>query len=153
LVAAITALVSGCEVSVSPGVVVATPPPPAVVVTVPDAYVWDGVEFVGECNGGFMYLNGGGVWVTCDPIILGRFHGWERGHPDWRRTAIHNDRSVRPDPRNMRKEPERRDEMRAPAARPGEAKGPGARPGEMKAPAGKPAEKKPPVKPAEKKKE
>ena len=81
------AAVSGCTVSLTP----VAPPPPAVTVAVgvPEAYVWDGVEFVGEYNGRYMYLNGG-VWVECDEVRLGRFHGWERGHPEWRRNAIHN---------------------------------------------------------------
>src|SRR5271170_5934103 len=94
----VAALVSGCEVAVTPGGVVATGPAPVVEVA-PPSYVWDGFEYVGEYNGGFMYLNAGGVWVTADPVILGRFHGWERGHPDWRRSAVHYDRGHRPDPR------------------------------------------------------
>jgi hypothetical protein len=111
LSAVLAALVSGCEVTVAPEpVVVATPAP--VVEVAPVAYVWDGYEFVGEYNGGFLYLNGGGVWVTCDAVVLGRFHGWERYHPDWRRTAIHYDRVHRPDPRNMRREPVRPGERR-----------------------------------------
>ena len=105
LTALITALVSGCQVSVTPGAVVATAP---VVEVAPPTYVWDGVEFVGEYNGQYMYLNGGGVWVVCDPIVLGRFHGWERYHPDWRRAAVRYDRAHPPNPRNMRREPERK---------------------------------------------
>jgi len=97
LSAVVTALVSGCEVSVRPPVVVATPVDPVVEVA-PPSYVWDGVEYVGEYHGGFVCLNGAGVWVSADPIVLGRFHGWERGHPDWRRSAFHYDRAHRPDP-------------------------------------------------------
>jgi hypothetical protein len=96
---AATALVSGCAVSFRPvePVVTVTPPvvevgAPVVTVGVPEAYVWDGVEFVGEVNGGFVCLNPAGVWVGCDPVVIERFHGWERGHPDWRRSAIHNDK-------------------------------------------------------------
>lgn len=92
-----TALVSGCTVSWTPNsVVVATPAP--IVEVGPAGYVWDGVEYVGEYNGQYMYLNGGGVWVVCDEMRLARFHGWEGSHPDWRRAAIHNDRAHRPDP-------------------------------------------------------
>jgi hypothetical protein len=103
LSAVITALVSGCQVSFTPPVVVATPVAPVVEVA-PPSYVWDGVEFVGEYNGGYMCLNGAGVWVACDPVVLGRFHGWERGHPDWRRSAHAYDRGHRPNPRDMKRE-------------------------------------------------
>jgi hypothetical protein len=82
--------------------VVATGPEPVAVVA-PGAYVWDGVEYVGEYNGQYMYLSGGGVWVVCDEMRLARFHGWEGGHPEWRRTAIHNDRARRPDQGNLKK--------------------------------------------------
>ena len=56
-----------------------------------------------------MYMRGPGVWVECDEVRLARFHGWERGHPDWRRNAIHNDRDHR---REERKVEERRGEER-----------------------------------------
>ncbi len=102
------ALVAGCEVAVTPGgAVVATAPAPAVEVA-PPSYVWDGVEYVGEFNGGFVYLNPAGVWVTAPPFVLDRFHGWERGHPDWRRTAVRYDRAHRPNPRGGREARERR---------------------------------------------
>jgi hypothetical protein len=67
------------------------PSPPAVAVapvTAPEYYVWDGFEYVGWFNGAYVYW-GGGVWLPCTPLILGRFHGWERYHPDWRRGAVH----------------------------------------------------------------
>jgi hypothetical protein len=98
----ITALVSGCTISMRPTGVVAMGPEPVVVVA-PAAYVWDGVEYVGEYDGQYVYLSGGGVWVVCDEMRLARFHGWEGGHPDWRRAAIHNDRAHRPDSRNLKK--------------------------------------------------
>jgi hypothetical protein len=94
--AVITALVSGCQVTVGPGpapVVVAEP----AVEVVPEAYVWDGVEYVGVYNGQYMYFGPAGVWVVCDPFILDRFHGWERVHADWRQHAIRNDREHRLD--------------------------------------------------------
>jgi len=76
-----------------PPVVVEPAPPPAVAVEVPDSYVWDGVEYVGFVGDACFYLGPGNVWLTCDPIRLGRFHDWERFHPDWRtRLAIRNDR-------------------------------------------------------------
>jgi hypothetical protein len=86
----IAAVATGCTVGVAPPVVDVAPPSAVVTVGVPDAYVWDGVEFVGMVGGTYMYLGPGGNWLVCDPVILGRFHGWERGHPDWRRTAIRN---------------------------------------------------------------
>jgi hypothetical protein len=96
---AVTAvLASGCAVSyVPPSVSVSVPDPvvtvggPVVEVDVPDAYVWDGVEFVGFVGGRYMYLGPGGGWLVCDAGRLDRFHGWERGHPDWRRSAIRNE--------------------------------------------------------------
>jgi hypothetical protein len=107
LSAIITTLVSGCTVTMTPNGVVATGPEPVVVVA-PETYVWDGVEYVGFYNGQYMYLNGGGVWVVCDEARLARFHGWERGHPDWRREAIHYDRGHRPDPRRAPRPEDRR---------------------------------------------
>jgi hypothetical protein len=97
MTALMAALVSGCTVTVTPNAAVVAPPPPPVVVAAPEFYVWDGVEYVGEYNGSYMYLNAGGVWVVCDPVIVERFHRWEGFHPDWRRTAIHNDRLGRRD--------------------------------------------------------
>jgi hypothetical protein len=88
--AVIAALVSGCQVTVGPGPAPVVMEAPAVEV-VPDAYVWDGVEYVGYCNGGYMYFGPAGVWVVCDAVVLDRFHGWEGGHPDWRQQAIRND--------------------------------------------------------------
>jgi hypothetical protein len=87
----IAALATGCAISFAPPVAYVAPPPEAVVtVGVPDSYVWDGVEFVGVVGGQYMYLGPGGGWLVCEPFMLDRFHGWERGHPDWRRTAVHN---------------------------------------------------------------
>jgi len=108
---AMMGLVSGCQVSVTPGTVaVATP----AVVVAPEFYVWDGVEFVGEYNGEFRYCNPAGVWVVCDPVILARFQVWERGHPDWRAHAIRNagahriDRDHRPAEAQRHVAPERK---------------------------------------------
>jgi len=73
-------------------VVVAPPPPPVVVETpVPDYYVWDGYEYVGVVGDQYYYLGPGNVWLVCEPFRLERFHGWERGHADWRAHATHND--------------------------------------------------------------
>lgn len=66
-------------------------PAPAVTVEVPDAYVWDGVEFVGVVGTQYYYLGPDHVWLVCDPVRLARFHGWEKGHADWRAHATHND--------------------------------------------------------------
>jgi hypothetical protein len=86
-------------VAAPPPVVVDAPPvvvdtPPAVVETdvVPDDYVWDGYEYVGVVGDSYFYLGPGNVWLVCDPVRLGRFHGWERGHADWRVHAIRNER-------------------------------------------------------------
>jgi hypothetical protein len=95
-------LVTGCvvepngRVAVQPLVV--QPPPPMTVappplagpVLVPDDYVWDGFEYVGLVGGQYYYLGPGNVWLVCEPFRLERFHGWERGHPDWRAHAVRN---------------------------------------------------------------
>ena len=87
-------LVSGCIVEpegrYEARVVVA--PPPVEVVVVPDDYVWDGYEYVGLAGGVYFYLGPGNVWLRCEPWRVERFHGWERGHPDWRAHAVRNDR-------------------------------------------------------------
>jgi len=122
LFALITTLVSGCQVSMTPGSVEVAGP---AVVVAPDYYVWDGVEFVGDYNGRFMYCDGGGVWVVCDAVVLGRFHGWEHNHPDWRAHAIRNagdhriDRDHRPGLAQRNAAPERR--AAAPERRPAAA--------------------------------
>jgi len=92
------ALVSGCvvepdgRVGFQAGVVVAPPPVAVEVDVVPDDYVWDGYEYVGIVGGQYYYLGPGNVWLVCDSIRLERFHGWEKGHPDWRTHAVRNDR-------------------------------------------------------------
>ena len=60
-------------------------------VMVPDYYVWDGFEWVGVVGGQYCYLGPNNVWLVCEPFRLERFHGWERGHSDWREHSIHND--------------------------------------------------------------
>lgn len=95
-------LATGCVVEpdgrlVFQPVVIAAPPPVVVApapapVYVPDDYVWDGYEYVGLVGDQYYYLGPGSVWLICDPFRLDRFHGWERGHPDWRSHAIRNDR-------------------------------------------------------------
>jgi hypothetical protein len=67
-------------------VVMAPPPPQPAPVYVPEYYTWDGYEYVGWCGGQYVYWGPRG-WLVCDTVILGRFHGWERYHPDWRREA------------------------------------------------------------------
>ena len=91
LFAAVTTLAAGCAVEVAPPSVYVAPPQAVVEVGVPDSYVWDGVEFVGVVGGQYMYLGAGGGWLVCDAGRLDRFHGWERGHPDWRKTAVRNE--------------------------------------------------------------
>jgi len=100
-------LISGCVIEpngavvirppvivAAPAPVVVAPPPPTVIVEtpVPDYYVWDGYEYVGVVGDEYYYLGPDNVWLVCEPFRLERFHGWERGHPDWRAHATHNDR-------------------------------------------------------------
>jgi len=99
-------LLSGCVVEpngrmafqpfvvVAPTPVVYAAPPPVEVapVMVPDSYAWDGYEYVGLVGDQYYYLGAGNVWLFCDPFRLGRFHGWEGGHRDWRDHAVRNDR-------------------------------------------------------------
>jgi hypothetical protein len=54
----------------------------------PDYYTWDGNEYVGVSNSQYVYWTGA-AWIIAPPVILGRFHGWARFHPDWHRHAIH----------------------------------------------------------------
>lgn len=106
-------LATGCvmerngRVAFMPFVVVAPAPmvvvgPPAVEVgppvvevgpaMVPDSYAWDGYEYVGLVGDEYFYLGPGNFWLVCEPFRLDRFHGWERGHRDWRDHATRNDR-------------------------------------------------------------
>jgi hypothetical protein len=102
ITAAGLAFVSGCVlepngtlafqplvVQIPPPVVYEPVPEP---VMVPEEYVWDGYENVGYVGGQYYYLGAGNVWLVADPFRLDRFHGWERGHPDWRGHATPNDR-------------------------------------------------------------
>ena len=98
------AALAGPTIYIAPPVIVAppvvVPPPPPVVVVpapavtvevgVPDSYVWDGDEYVGVIGSDYFYLGPGNVWIACDPVRLERFHGWEKGHADWRDHAIRN---------------------------------------------------------------
>src|SRR5271156_3596418 len=88
LFATVAALAGGCAVEYTPPVVDVAPPAVDVSVGVPETYVWDGYEHVGFVGGAYVYLGPGGVWLPFDHARLERFQGWERGHPDWRRTAI-----------------------------------------------------------------
>jgi hypothetical protein len=81
-------------VVVRPPVVAVQPVAPVVSVDVgvPDSYVWDGSEYVGMVGDQYYYLGPNHVWLTLDAPRLARFHGWERGHGDWRTHAIRNDK-------------------------------------------------------------
>jgi len=68
------------------------PQPVVAQVMIPDSYVWDGYEYVGVVGDQYYYLGPDNFWLVCDPFRLGRFHGWEGGHADWRGHAIRNDR-------------------------------------------------------------
>jgi hypothetical protein len=72
-------------------VVVQQPVMVAEPVMVPESYVWDGYEFVGFVGNQYFYLGAGNVWLVAEPFRLERFHGWERGHSDWRMHAIRNE--------------------------------------------------------------
>ena len=100
-------LAAGCTVSFEPARVYVPPPQAVVMVGMPDSYVWDGVEYVGVVGDQYMCLGPEEVWLVCDPVRLGRFHGWEWGHPDWRRTAVRN---VGPNVRG--RVPERKEERK-----------------------------------------
>lgn len=108
LLAIVAALATSCAVQFGTPTLEVAVPVPVVEVGVPDAYVWDGVEYVGLVGGTYMYLGPGGTWLVCDEVRLGRFHGWERGHPDWHRNAIRNEgrnaRGRAPAKRNERRE-------------------------------------------------
>jgi hypothetical protein len=85
----LTLTAAGCY-SPAPAVAVQAPPPPPTgyVTYTPEYYAWDGYEYVGASGGQYVYWNGS-AWLLAPPVILGRFHGWERYHPDWHRNAIH----------------------------------------------------------------
>jgi len=87
-------LLAGCVVEPSRRVafqpVVVQTPPPAEPVMVPEDYAWDGYEYVGLVGDQYYYLGAGNVWLVCEPFRLERFHGWERGHPDWHAHAVRN---------------------------------------------------------------
>ena len=113
-------IVSGCvvrpdgRVGVGVGVAVETPPPVTVETTVPDDYVWDGDEYVGVVGDQYYYLGPDHVWLVADPVRLERFHGWERGHPDWRTHAIRNEqyrRDARGHEQPRRERPAKRDDQ------------------------------------------
>lgn len=115
-------LLAGCTISVEPRGAVVAPAPVVEVQLVPESYVWDGTEYVGFVGGHYMYLGPGEVWLVCEPFRLERFHGWERGHPDWRRTAIRNehfrkDRDGRIQPRSVER-PNTAQQKVAPNTRP-----------------------------------
>jgi hypothetical protein len=131
---------SGCVVTDSngrqyvtiPEIVVNAPPPvyvgqpnvyvqpgPAVTVDVgvPDTYIAvDGI-FYGCIGNQYYYLGPSGVWVVCDSFHLGRFHEWERVHPDWRSHAVPNDR--------FRRDAHGREQPFRPGGRPAPKKGEG----------------------------
>ena len=125
--AVFTVVVAGCvvqpngQVTLGYPVVVAPAPAPVIVapVMVPEYYVWDGYEYVGVVGNQYVYLGPGNVWLIAEPFRLERFHGWERGHADWRMHATRNeqfrtDRNGHVQPRHdeARKDESRKDEPR-----------------------------------------
>jgi hypothetical protein len=87
---------NGAVVFRPPVVAVAAPAPVVQVdagpVYIPEDYAWDGYEYVGLVGDQYYYLGPGNVWLIAEPWRLERFHGWERGHADWRLHAIRNER-------------------------------------------------------------
>jgi len=79
-------ILNGCIATWTPSSVAPSP-----FVFVPETYVWDGFEFVGVVGDDYVYLGPGRVWLRCEPWRLNRFHGWERGHGDWRGHAARNE--------------------------------------------------------------
>lgn len=109
-------VVAPAPVVVAPAPVVVETPPPEPVYYVPDGYVWDGYEYVGVVGDQYFYLGAGNVWIACEPWRVERFHGWERGHSDWRGHVIVNERFRRDarghdHPRNERRD-DRHDDHR-----------------------------------------
>jgi hypothetical protein len=79
-------------VVVAPAPVITTPVPAATVVsTVPDAYTWDGTEYVGVIGTQYYYLGPDQVWLPLDTVRWARFNDWQRVHTDWRTHAIRNE--------------------------------------------------------------
>jgi len=71
-------------VSVAPGV--------SVTVGVPDAYTWDGSEYVGLIGDQYYYLGPNQVWLPMPADRLGYFHDWEKHHKDWVKQATRNEK-------------------------------------------------------------
>jgi len=87
---AMASLVSGCytppPATVSVQSPVTVPAPTGYVSYTPEYYTWDGYEYVGVAGGQYVYWDGS-VWLAAPPVVIGRFHGWERYHPGWHRHA------------------------------------------------------------------
>ena len=106
-----TIVLSGCAFYVRPigPPVVAIdvgPPAPLVVSVVPDAYIWDGYEYVGWSGDRYVYWNGG-VWIGCNDVVTGRFHGWTGRNPYYRSHAAPYHRGYVPNYRGGRGGPPR----------------------------------------------
>jgi len=89
---------SGCVATwTTPSMVISGPAPVVVSQPVvgiglyPETYIWDGFEYVGVAGGEYMYLGPSGFWYHCEPWRLERFHGWERGHGNWKSHSGHDD--------------------------------------------------------------
>ncbi len=65
------------------------PPPPAIIsvgVITPEAYVWNGYEYIGWYGDRYVYLSPTG-WLICDEVRLRRFHEWRSRNPRYREKA------------------------------------------------------------------
>ena len=89
VVAAPAVAVTMPAVAVTAPAIAATTP---VIEVVPETYVWDGFEFVGEVGGVQVFLGPEGGWHHFEAARQERFHGWEHDHADWRNHAVHNDK-------------------------------------------------------------
>ena len=64
-----------------------TAPPAA---CVPQGYVWDGSEYVGQVGAKYYYLGPRNTWVTLDTTRQGRFQQWQQNNPNWQQKEIRN---------------------------------------------------------------
>jgi hypothetical protein len=64
----------------------------SVTVGVPDAYTYDGTEYVGLIGDQYYYLGPNQVWLPMPPDRLTFFHEWEHHHKDWVKQEIRNEK-------------------------------------------------------------
>lgn len=57
---------------------------------VPQTYVWDGQEYVGQSDGKYYYLAPNNNWVPMDADRQQRFEQWQKANPNWQQQEIRN---------------------------------------------------------------